>query len=251
MSLLIHTWGDKKAEEELLACKSDDSGDGKPGAKRRKIFDKEASSIISRDDIRYTYPPRYYAAINSGCKEDILSFLNDVALPEVVFLSKLRTIRKDSFVPAHLEVKGIDGCGVFFEKMLTAIPDVMMEHSDVSIQMFKDGETIIWSKFSIQGSKVFELNGLEEGGNQKVVVSRSSSLSDTSLGESATSPESAVAEITSRVVDSSSGATVEVNSRVEFGVGASKPANCFSSSGTVTFHLNKEGRVYLIASIKD
>lgn len=215
---------------------------------------------MPKDDIRYTYPTRYYAAINSGCKENILAFLRDVAVPEVTFLSKLRTIRKDSYVPAHLEVKGIEGCGVFFEKILTAIPDVTMVHTDVSIQVFKDGETIIWSKFQIQGSKVFELTGLEEGGNQKVVLSRSTTDSEDGIccdGGSSSSSTGVVAvpqvlaNITSRVVDSSSGETVEVNRRVDFGVGPSQPATCFQSTGTVTFHLNSAGRVYLIASIKD
>ena len=108
LSLLIRQWTDEKRpysmDENPLACKSDDSSsDAKSNNKRRKILDKEA--LVSRDDIRYTYPTRYYAAINSGFKANILSFLRDVAVPEVTFLSKLRTIRKDSFVPAHVEVR--------------------------------------------------------------------------------------------------------------------------------------------------
>ena len=153
-------------------------------------------------------------------------------------------------------MRGIDGCGDYFEKMLTAIPDVLMEHSDASIQVFKDGETIIWSRFQMQGSKVFELTGLEEGGNQKVVLTSGSNAdkhgrSSAPAASASASAAIVCADITARVVDSSSGATVEVSRRVDFGVGPSKPPNCFHTSGTVTFHLNSAGKVYLIASIKD
>lgn len=69
--------------------------------RRRKVT---SSSELPADDIRLTYPKQYFAALNSGDASTIAEMLNNIAIPNVVLVSKKLTYSTEHHLPNYLEV---------------------------------------------------------------------------------------------------------------------------------------------------
>lgn len=117
------------------------------------------------------------------------------------------------------------------------------------IELYANGESCITMKYMLQGTKVLELTGWEDGGEDKTVLSSVNGA----LRELNSRLESLQLQstVTSQSVDPDSGVVSETTKTETFDVGgASKTVKDISMLATNTFHLNINKKIFLIVSVK-
>lgn len=150
------------------------------------------------------------------------------------------------------QIVGIDAIASACASFIQAAPDVIMRVVSQDIEVYANGESCITMTYTLQGTKVLELNGWEDGGLDRTVLQSLDKVNG-ALRELNSRMENLQLQstVTSVSVDPSSGLVSETAKIETFEVGgASKSVKPIALEATNTFHLNVKKKIFLIVSVK-
>lgn len=132
---------------------------------------------------------------------------------------------------------------MFYDAFIKSTPDCTFELHSSMIRVFSDGSSSVICKYTLNATKVFALSGLEENGNQKVVLSLdpidelTSRFGNVQLN----------ASVTSTVDDPITGSQKEVLTQVKVVLGeVHKNKSKINIFGTINLFMNAKKRVFRI-----
>lgn len=132
---------------------------------------------------------------------------------------------------------------MFYDAFIKSTPDSCFELHSSTIRIFSDGTSSIVCKYTMNATKVFALAGLEENGNQKVVLSVDPMDELTQkFGRAQLN-----AEVTTTVDDPNTGLPTEIQTKIKVVLGeVHKNKAKLAIFGTITLFLNTEKKVFRI-----
>lgn len=127
----------------------------------------------------------------------------------------------------------------FCAQYYIAAPDIVFKTWNLSITIYSNGESVIECDGECSCSKIYEIEGLPEGGDKKVIIS---SVMD-ELGDKLSS-----VQLTSSTAptDGKGSATITAVK-----VGAAQEGKVFTVKMKMSFHLNRSNKIYLIIATYD
>jgi len=208
--------------------------------RKRKHFVPNKATSVSKNDIRRTYAQSYIDGLNSGNIPIFSKSISDMCVPDVVLITRNYS-QTGMFLPSVTQTLGCESIVAFYDMFIKSMPDCIFELHSSTIRVFSNNTSCVIFRYTLCGTKVFALNGLEENSNQKVVLSTVDEVSD-SFGKLKLN-----ANVTSTVDDPETGNTTEVNTNIRVALGAVyKTKSKCSIFGTTNLHVNPEKKVFRI-----
>jgi len=198
-------------------------------AKKRKITENLS---LPPDDIRSTYARDYINALNSADEAILMGVLRTIAIPKVVLAIRTNKTSSELAGPSNIEVVGIEAIAKVMESYFTAIPDMVCKILSEKSRLYENEESCIGCIMQTNGSKMYEIEGLPEGVQEKVVLKANSDPIN--------------AEIISNIEDS-----VHNTVKVPLKLGVQQKRKDFSYRYTLTMHLNVNKKVFLIMLVTE
>lgn len=136
---------------------------------------------------------------------------------------------------------------VAFETFIKSTPDCYFDLLSSKIKVFRNGESAIICKFTMVGTRVFEINGLPEGTDDTVVLTK---MDDSESLNGQFEKLQVNAEITSRILETNNKKPVKVSTNIRLGLGEVHTVKApVSIIGTNTLYVNAEKKVFRIEGI--
>lgn len=173
----------KKSEPESpLSCVSSISSHScydnldhsvEPLEKKLAITRADKVTVFGENDIRGKYADIFCEAFNDFDKTSFAQLMRDHCEESLVVVYEYVGVNPYG-TPNYIEVRGFDTVVVFWDGLLTAIPDSLFQVHHTKYKVLPNEYTSIVCSFSFVGTKVYELKGIsEENKEQNVVVSLS------------------------------------------------------------------------------
>lgn len=148
--------------------------------------------------------------------------------------------------PNYMEVRGFDTVAVFWDGLLTSIPDSLFEIHSTKYKILPNDFTSIVCTFSFVGTKVFQLTGVDGAADRNVVIS-----SEASGPRDSSSSASRGRVVASTVADRN--AQLSSNDSAEAAAFAVEKSQMLSIKitviGTLTFYVNPNKKIYRISFV--
>lgn len=131
----------------------------------------DKNAVFAANDIRSRYSEIFCEAFNNFDKTIFSQLMRDYCEQELLVIYEYVGVNAYNS-PKYLEVRGLDTVAVFWDSMLTSMPDSLFVVYSTKYKILPNHYTSIVCTFSFKGTKVYELKGLnEELREQNVVLS--------------------------------------------------------------------------------
>ncbi len=183
--------------------------------KHRKpaLSSRIAQSVpIAADDIRRTYSKLLESALNKQTLLAIKTTISKIAIPNMK--TTLIFPRGNPHGLSYLELNGVDVFADYFHNSMTSSPDVLFFSHDAQISGFEDGTSMLVSKFTLTGSRLFTITAHSDGQrlpDPPAVKVLHSSLQGVCVNDTSRKQQ----QLTSAATSSSSNGTSNTNSNAD------------------------------------
>jgi len=236
----------------------------KPPVKKKASVKKTPSGaqpVINGSDIRARYPEIFSQIFNNYDKLSFSRIMNNYCEDDLLVIYEY-VGGINPYGPSYLEVRGLEAVVVFWDSLLSSIPDSLFEVFTTKFKVLPNDFTSIVCTFSFKGTKMYEISGVDENSERSVVVSfeKMSIGSEGGDGDSVstgtgTGSGSGVANGRGSVI-SSLASNVGENSPVD--ARTSKPLRLQTNKlsvlfvhyiGTLTFYVSPNKKIYRISFV--
>lgn len=215
---------------------------------------KFTKKLLTDRDIRTRFANMFSSAFNNFDKDYFVQILRNYCEEDLLVIYEYVGVNPYNS-PNYIEVRGFETVAVFWDGLLTTIPDSLFEIHSTKYKILPNDFTSIVCTFSFGGTKVYGLKGIDGTANRNVIVScdRASASSSSSSPRSPRSCDSKDAE-PARVM---AGTVSERNSQLTtmgdseaFLVERSEMMSMkITVVGTLTFYVNPSKKIYRISFV--
>lgn len=211
-----------------------------PKAVKKKVTTKKnLQSFIKGNDIRARYPDIFSQIFNNYDKLSFSRIMNNYCENDLLVIYEY-VGSVNPFGPNYLEVRGLEAVVVFWDSLLTSIPDSLFESFTPKFKILPNDFTSIVCPFSFKGTKMYEISGIDENSERSVVVSLEKASLGSGAGKVITSLASNVGE--NSPVDPQTSKPMYL----ETGKITAKYVHLV---GTLTFYVNPNKKIYRISFV--
>ena len=139
------------------------------------VKEKEHFIKLSDSDVRTKFAGIFCEAFNNFDKVEFSKILQQHCEPDLLVIYEY-VGAVNPYGPKYIEIKGLDTAVVFWDSMLTAIPDSRFDiHGANKYKVLPNAFISIVSTFTFVGTQVYTVNGMHNNKDKSVVLSTSSS----------------------------------------------------------------------------
>lgn len=201
-------------------------------------------SNFGQTDLRSQYAGIFAQAFNNFDKVEFGGILNKYCDQDLLVVYEL--IGPNPFnSPKYLEVRGVDTVLVFWESLFTTIPDSLFTVHSTRYKVLPNDYTSVVCAFSFQGTKVYNMAGVENNTSKNVVITQDAQAPKGKLIASVVAQDK-LHELDLHHNDIHR----EGSSHQDFSVQRSKMiSTAVTILGTLTFYVNADQKIYRIAFV--